>query len=107
MGDLIAGVAADEKHQFRLMHDLVGRRGGVVAGAADGQAVAGWDQASTTQGGCDRGGKCLGHRQDFGAGAGGGCAFPGDDDDLLGAAEFGRHAVDVAVRGCRAVWRQG
>ncbi len=66
---LIAGVAADEQHEVRLVHDLVGRRRGIVARAADRQAMPRRDDAAAAERGADRRGQRLAQRQHFRPGA--------------------------------------
>ena len=105
MRHLIAGMAADEQHQFRLMHDLVGRRRGIVSGATDRQAMPRRDHAAAAERGGDRRGQRLGQRQQFLPGAGRSGAGAGDDDDPLCRAQRRGSALDLVVRGRRPMRR--
>ena len=102
---LIAGVAADEQHKVRLVHDLVGGRRGIVSRATNRQAMPRRDHAAPAERGADRRRQRLAQRQQFRPGTGRGGTGAGDDDDALRRAQLRRRALDLVVRRRRAIRR--
>ncbi len=107
MRHLVAGMAADEQHQFRLVHDLVGRRRGIVSGATNRQAMPRRDHAAAAKRGGDRCGQRLAQRQHLRSGARCRGAGARDDGDPLRRAQFRRGPLDLVIRRRWPVRRHG
>ena len=99
MGDLAAGMTADEKHQVRFAHDAIGALARVVARHAHRQRVVGRKHRLGVQRGGHRDRQLLGKRDQLGAGIGGGDAAAGHDHRPLRLGEPVQGLRDlIAVR---------
>ena len=104
---LIAGVAADEQHEVGLVHDLVGRRRGIVSGATNRQAMPRRDHTAPTKGGADRRRQRLAKPQHLRSGVRRSRARARDNNDTAGGAKPGGGAFDLVIRRRRPIRRHG
>ena len=98
-------MTADEQHEIRLVHDLVGRRRGVVSRATNRQAMPRRDQAAPAERRADRRRQRFAQGQQLWPRPRRSSAGTGDDDDPPGRAQPCRRALDLVIRRRRAIRR--